>query len=465
MMNFSFIETMTCDSNSPCPALYECIQSVCTHKSPFPPTEREIFGSFLFVFLLGMANVGGMGGAFIASPILMTIFNFDPIPAIRITYCMIFCGAIGNFITVSRTRRPNSQKPAIDYDVAILCIPVLVSGASIGVIANSFLPPVISLSFLTLLCLHGFYKFWKKAIAQYRLENTQKDIQRSLLSSPDEKVTDDIRSSISTTTSTIEDQEKEIINAETKALHASLGIQSLNVESAPKPPNYPLFPLNRYLQIIVLLLIVVAFLLLRGSKTLPSIIGVEFCGGSYWMIYFLAMAVCFIFSFFAQYRLKREKEDPAERSKAETQEFDVRKHPLRLSMIAFRAGILGGFAGVGGGLILNPVFLDMGMAGPVTTATTNFFVLFTAFISVAQTAIGGALPLTNGVYFGSLSFVGAMVIASVLKYIVKKYNRTSLVLFLLCFVTLTGAIVVSVHAGYRMITGEDSKMMSMGSIC
>lgn len=456
-MSYSYLEPFSCNSTSACPALYECIQSVCMHKSPLPPTEREIWGSVLLVFLLGMCNVGGMGGSFLASPILMIIFNFDTIPAIRTTYCMSLCGAIGNFLTNIRSRKPGSRKPAIDYDVAVLCIPLLISGASIGVIANSFLPPIISLSFLILLCLNSFFKCLRKAIAQYRYENAEKKAMKVATAMAAEGVTaSDTNNSFSIDTDIIEeDLGKDNLENNSKQTE----MEALNIENAPQP-NYSLFPLKRYFEILILLCIVVGFLLLRGSKAFTSVVDVEFCGGLYWMIYVFAMASCFIFNCIAQYKLKKEKPDPTIRP----QDFDVRKRPVKLSIISFFAGIMAGFAGTGGGLILNPVFLDLGMTGPVAAATSNFFVLFTAFISVFQTAIGGTLPLDNGLYFGSLSFFGAMVIASTLKCFVKRYNRTSLILFLLCVVTMSGALVVGTYIGYRMMIDPES-MTNLGTIC
>lgn len=448
-----FLEASYCDLSNPCPVLYECIQSMCTHKSPFPPTVREVFGSLLLVLLLGMCNVGGMGGSFIASPILMMIFNFDTIPAIRITYCMSLSGAIGVFITNCRNRAPNSRKPLIDYDTALLCIPVMVAGASIGTIANSFLPPIACLSVLVLLCLIALVKCWKKAITQYRQENYQRSIQKVLF------LLGIIANTLRRITPTGEDTKIEV-----KIKEVPL------IENESKPRGPPLFPFRRYLQFLLLLLIVIVFLILRGSKSFRSVIQVKYCGGFYWMIYAFTIVSCFIFSFFAQCLVrKKAKGDSAttvssESSSAAEKLFDVKKCAFRLSVVAFVSGVVAGFAGVGGGTILNPLFLDMGMSGPVAAATSSFLVLFTSFISVFQTALSGGLSLVSALYFGALSFLGALVIATVLKCIVKKCKRNSLILFVLCFVTCMGAVAVSTYIIYRMITNK-SAMVGLGKLC
>jgi len=42
------------------------------------------------------------------------------------------------------------------------------------------------------------------------------------------------------------------------------------------------------------------------------------------------------------------------------------------------SGILAGLLGIGGGLILGPLLLELGLHPIVSTATTNFLVLFTS---------------------------------------------------------------------------------------
>ena len=45
---------------------------------------------------------------------------------------------------------------------------------------------------------------------------------------------------------------------------------------------------------------------------------------------------------------------------------------------AFISGTLSGMLGIGGGLIVGPLLLDLGLHPVVSTATSNFLVLFTA---------------------------------------------------------------------------------------
>lgn len=47
-------------------------------------------------------------------------------------------------------------------------------------------------------------------------------------------------------------------------------------------------------------------------------------------------------------------------------------------LYALMSGILAGLLGIGGGLILGPLLLELGLHPTISTATSNFLVLFTA---------------------------------------------------------------------------------------
>ena len=48
----------------------------CEHKSIFPISKTEFFGLFVLSALIGMANVGGIGGGGITVPIVAICWGF-----------------------------------------------------------------------------------------------------------------------------------------------------------------------------------------------------------------------------------------------------------------------------------------------------------------------------------------------------------------------------------------------------
>lgn len=53
---------------------------------------------------------------------------------------------------------------------------------------------------------------------------------------------------------------------------------------------------------------------------------------------------------------------------------------VRASLLA---GVLGGFVGLGGGTVLTPIWLEMGIPAPRAGASATLCVMFTSFISLS----------------------------------------------------------------------------------
>ena len=51
---------------------------------------------------------------------------------------------------------------------------------------------------------------------------------------------------------------------------------------------------------------------------------------------------------------------------------------IKFPIYGFFSGLLAGLLGIGGGLIIGPLLLEIGLHPIISTATTNFLVLFTS---------------------------------------------------------------------------------------
>lgn len=61
--------------------------------------------------------------------------------------------------------------------------------------------------------------------------------------------------------------------------------------------------------------------------------------------------------------------------------FDDNKSLIKMTIICFIAGTMGGIVGIAGGIILGPLFLSLGML-PVVTAGTNQYLALISTIAV-----------------------------------------------------------------------------------
>ena len=79
-------------------------------------------------------------------------------------------------------------------------------------------------------------------------------------------------------------------------------------------------------------------------------------------------------------------------------------------MLSFVAGVGGGLLGLGGGVILAQAWLRMGINPLVTTATSSFSVIFTAFSSSFTALIGGNYEMDKFILFLCVGICGGLII-------------------------------------------------------
>ena len=116
-----------------------------------------------------------------------------------------------------------------------------------------------------------------------------------------------------------------------------------------------------------------------------------------------------------------------------------------VTFTGFLAGIASGIIGVGGGLILNPVMLRLEIRPEVSTATSSFMVLFTSTISMLQYAIAGKLNFFYGLWTVVFSLIGSCLGILVIKKLVDKYKRSSIIVMLLALIMATCAVIIPTY--------------------
>lgn len=81
------------------------------------------------------------------------------------------------------------------------------------------------------------------------------------------------------------------------------------------------------------------------------------------------------------------------------------------------AGTLGGFLGIGGGIILTPVWLEMGIPTIRAQSTSTFTVLFTSFMSLFVTFMTGFYKISEILFVGFLAFFTTYGVCGYLRYV------------------------------------------------
>eukprot|EP00479_Gromia_sphaerica_P011413 TRINITY_DN561_c0_g1_i1.p1 TRINITY_DN561_c0_g1~~TRINITY_DN561_c0_g1_i1.p1 ORF type:complete len:273 (-),score=54.42 TRINITY_DN561_c0_g1_i1:78-896(-) len=188
-------------------------------------------------------------------------------------------------------------------------------------------------------------------------------------------------------------------------------------------------PWGKFLALLAILFGLIILTIFKGGAGSDSVIGVS-CGTAvYWVLVLIAVPYLGSFTlFFADKRLK----DSTKKEEIDYPyvEGDIRwnkRSVVVYPMFAILAGTAAGCLGIGGGLVLGPLLLDIGVFPPVVTATSAFTIIFTATSVVSQFIVLGKLPFAHGAWYCVLGFIAAVIGHNFVKSLVKKYKKNSIV--------------------------------------
>lgn len=125
------------------------------------------------------------------------------------------------------------------------------------------------------------------------------------------------------------------------------------------------------------------------------------------------------------------------------------------------AGIVGGLLGLGGGFILGPLFLELGVPPQVSSATATFAMIFSASMSVVEYYLLKRFPVPYALYFMAVATVAAFVGQQVVRKLIIIMGRTSLIIFILAFTIFVSAVSLG-GVGISTMIGKIQRHEYMG---
>ncbi|XP_020097854.1 uncharacterized protein LOC109716716 [Ananas comosus] len=368
---------------------------------------KIVVGSIIGFFGAAFGSVGGVGGGGIFVPMLTLIIGFDPKSSTAISKCMIM-GAAGSTVYYNlKLRHPTLDMPIIDYDLALLVQPMLMLGISIGVAFNVLFADWMVTVLLIILFLGTSSKAFMKGVDTWKKETlAKKEAARRSESNENEKI-------------------------EYKAIPTGPG----NAQKGSKTPDseVSIFENVCWKELGLLMLVWVAFLVLQIIKNNTSN-----CSISYWTLNMLQIPVAVgvtgyeAFSLFTGRRVIASKGD-------EGANFRV----LQLFLYCFfgvLAGVVGGLLGLGGGFILGPLFLELGIPPQVSSATATFAMTFSASMSVVEYYLLKRFPVPYALFFVAVATVAAFIGQHAVRKLINILGRASLIIFILSFTIFVSAI-------------------------
>lgn len=220
---------------------------------------------------------------------------------------------------------------------------------------------------------------------------------------------------------------------------------------APLTPTEPitLFPiafvlLTQVAMILAEFAIFLGFVLVSGSRTSPSIVGIEVCSWSYWLVFALFHPVALLCSYLVYRYLLSTHESPSYRT------YWLPKEVLQLLVTGLVSGLCGNMLLVGSGLIFGPVLLAFKIHPQVSSATSLFLVLFGTLAGAVQYWLDGVLNLAYSAFLDIVAVFAGVLGTTVVAWAVQRYQRTSIIILLLAGVAFVSLVVTPVYDGVEM---------------
>ncbi|XP_010472595.1 PREDICTED: uncharacterized protein LOC104752213 isoform X2 [Camelina sativa] len=385
--------------------LWESDQTGYHHVWPeFEFNWQIVLGTLVGFFGAAFGSVGGVGGGGIFVPMLSLIIGFDPKSATAISKCMIMGASVSTVYYNLKLRHPTLDMPIIDYDLALLIQPMLMLGISIGVAFNVLFPDWLVTVLLIILFLGTSTKAFLKGSETWNKETIEK-----------------------------KEAAKRLESNGTEVEYIPLPAAPTTNPGNKKKEEVSILENVYWKELGLLVFVWVVFLALQISKQ-----NLATCSVAYWVINLLQIPVAVGVSGYEAVALYQGRRIIASKGQGDSN-FTVGQLVLYCTF-GILAGIVGGLLGLGGGFIMGPLFLELGVPPQVSSATATFAMTFSSSMSVVEYYLLKRFPVPYALYLVGVATIAAIVGQHVVRRLISALGRASLIIFILASMIFISAI-------------------------
>ncbi|XP_061352415.1 sulfite exporter TauE/SafE family protein 4 isoform X2 [Gastrolobium bilobum] len=374
-------------------------------------------------------TVGGVGGGGIFVPMLTLILGFDTKSAAALSKCMIMGGSASSVWYNLRVRHPTKEVPILDYDLALIFQPMLMLGITVGVALSVVFPYWLITVLIIILFIGTSSRSFFKATEMWKEETLLKKEMAK--------------------------QQATIVNSRGELL--------IDTEYEPLIPREEKSPMQilcfnlKWKGILMLMVVWVSFLLLQVIKN-----NVEVCGVWYWVLFSLQFPIALVvFGYEAVKLYKDHKKRMGTGNQESICEASIEwtaLHIIFCALCGILGGTVGGLLGCGGGFILGPLLIEIGVIPQVASATATFVMMFSSSLSVVEFYLLKRFPIPYALYLTTVSVLAGFWGQFLVRKLMAILKRASIIVFILSGVIFASALtmgVVGIEKSIRMIQNHE----------
>jgi len=430
----------------------------CQMKSLVDSFEPRHIATVILIFVGAfIAAGGGLGGGGIFVPVYIILLQFDEKSAAGISQATIVGGSIVNlYMDFKKSHPVRHHRPLADFNTILVLEPALLGGTVIGVLLNEVLPDPIILVLLELVLCVALYRMVQRGRTEWKKEN---EAIKARSASKTNEFEDGTTPTAANPTVNVEagDLKQSLLGdsntidlAESVALKSGTSLEvlaSLSDDELMELDNLTDIEGNRWLPMALMAgvwTVVSFFSLLKSGLFFEA----ETCSTKYWLLEFAIFPCLFVITFFIarsnQRKFRRKLQlrwKPAEGDI----EWDSKKSVIYPSIAAL-SGLLGGLLGIGGGMIVSPLLLELGVLPRVASATSAVAVATMDSSATFQKVVLGMIRADYGFFFAAVGMIATFFGQTVVNVAIKKYGRNSIVIAAVGAVIAAAIVLMGVHA-------------------
>eukprot|EP00736_Rhodelphis_marinus_P007371 Rmarinus@m.23602 len=331
-------------------------------------TISIVYVSVLCVVFGSMAAGTGLGGGGFYVPIITFLLSTieEAKDAMPLSKAAILGVAIGNYIVLSQEKHRDGIRPRIDYDFATFMMPCLLIGTVVGVIINILLPNVVIVVFLGIILSFVTWKTFRKGVSIYH------QVKRG----PDPI-------------------EIGMVDRSSDALPEG-STQFVEAEAANT---------SHVRELVVVFSLAV---LVDGCSIISTLV-IGRCSVTGWGVQLLPVPILFAYLLYDVRRkiaIQTERRGQGMVHRPDSVIWTTKSASL-VPAAALTAGLVAGSVGLGGGMVMTPLMLHVGIDSLTATATSSFLMLFTASGSTIHFFLEDRLPVDYWIWFTFLGFMAS----------------------------------------------------------
>ena len=382
----------------------------------------------ILVFIISIiTTIGGVGGGGLLIPTYLLVGQFELKYAIPLSVVTILGDTLVRVIKLFKKKHPlNKKRLLIDLSPILLLVPFDGNTSFIGLILAQSTPPIFTIILIIITLGYTFYKSITKAIKVFLKENLflQDDNKFELV------MIDGIGEYF---------DKKEFIDLENNnQIGDSLYDQS-----------------KKCLFLLFSILLIAMFSITRDL--------VDKCSPLYWLQIFLQFITIGILGYVIVRYVSNDYSNKRNINYAFL-EGDIvwsNKNISKFIVIASITGFLSTYMGIGGGMLITPIMINVGMIPEVVVATSSISTLFSSIISCINYIIEGNFLWKYGITFATSSALGSIVGLKISDYILQRFKRQSVIIFIVSLILFTSIILLT----YNSISSYNVNDFKFNNFC